>query len=70
MYLGQLFKIYGNPVISKIRMNINIKNKISFFDVHWDMYMQLVRDQIYYNAFRAERLLYMYARLVLIFFFI
>ena len=31
-------------------MNINIRNKISFFEVHWDMNMQLVRDQIYYNA--------------------
>ena len=28
-------------------MNINIRNKISFFEVHWDMNMQLVRDQIY-----------------------
>ena len=34
-------------------MNINIRNKISFFEVHWDMNMQLVRDQIYYNAPRA-----------------
>ena len=30
-YLGQLFESYGNPVISKISMNVNIRNKISFF---------------------------------------
>ena len=29
-------------------MNINTRNKISFFEVHWDMNMQLVRDQNYY----------------------
>ena len=39
-YLGQLFKSYGNLVISYISMNINIRNKISFFEVHWDMNMQ------------------------------
>ena len=28
-HLGQLFESYGNPVISQISMNINIRNKIS-----------------------------------------
>ena len=51
-YLGQLFSSYGNPVISKISINVNIRNQISFFELQWDMNMQLVRDQIYYNAFR------------------
>ena len=31
-YLGQLFKSYGNPVKSLMSMNINIRNKISFFE--------------------------------------
>ena len=45
-YLGQLFKSYGNPVISLISMNINIRNKISFFEEHWDMNCSWSRDQI------------------------
>ena len=39
-YLGQLFSRYGNPC--------NIINKYIFFELPWDMNMQLVRDQIYY----------------------
>ena len=52
-YLGQLVKIYGNPVISYLSINISVRNKISFFELHLDINIQLVRDQIYYNAIRA-----------------
>ena len=37
-------KIYGNPVISYLNINISETNKLSFFDLHLDINMQLVRD--------------------------